>query len=46
MPDIEKHKFVCIDCETTGLNVQQDRIIEVAVMCFDAIKFIRRWKLW
>lgn len=35
MPDIEKQKFVCIDCETTGLDVQQDRIVEVAVMCFD-----------
>lgn len=35
MPDIEKQKFICIDCETTGLDVQQDRIIEVAVMCFD-----------
>lgn len=34
--DIEKQKFVCIDCETTGLDAQQDRIIEVAVMCFDA----------
>lgn len=36
MTDIEKQKFVCIDCETTGLDVQQDRILEVAVMCFDA----------
>jgi DNA polymerase III subunit epsilon len=36
MTDIEKQKFVCIDCETTGLDPQQDRIIEVAVMCFDA----------
>lgn len=33
--DIEKQKFVCIDCETTGLDPQQDRIIEVAVMRFD-----------
>lgn len=36
MTDIEKQKFICIDCETTGLDVQQDRVIEVAVMCFDA----------
>ncbi len=36
MGDIEKQKFVCIDCETTGLDAQQDRIIEVAVICFDA----------
>lgn len=36
MTDIEKQKFVCLDCETTGLDAKQDRIIEVAVMCFDA----------
>lgn len=36
MTDIEKQKFICIDCETTGLDSKQDRIIEVAVMCFDA----------
>ena len=36
MTDIEKQKFICIDCETTGLDAQQDRVIEVAVMCFDA----------
>jgi len=36
MTAIEKQKFICIDCETTGLDTQQDRIIEVAVMCFDA----------
>jgi len=36
MTDIEKQKFICIDCETTGLDPQKDRVIEVAVMCFDA----------
>ncbi len=35
MPDIEKQQFVCLDCETTGLDAQQDRIIEVAAICFD-----------
>lgn len=35
MTDIQKQKFICIDCETTGLDAKQDRIIEVAVMCFD-----------
>lgn len=35
MGNIEKQKFICIDCETTGLDVQADRIIEVAVICFD-----------
>lgn len=36
MTNIDKQKFICIDCETTGLDPQQDRVIEVAVMCFDA----------
>jgi len=35
MANIEKQKFVCIDCETTGLDVKEDRIIEVAAICFD-----------
>lgn len=30
-----KQKFVCVDCETTGLDAAQDRIIEIAVICFD-----------
>lgn len=35
MADLEKQKFVCIDCETTGLDANEDRIIEVAAVCFD-----------
>lgn len=35
MSDLTKQKFVCIDCETTGLDVREDRVIEVAAMCFD-----------
>lgn len=35
MADLEKQKFVCIDCETTGLDACEDRIIEVAAVCFD-----------
>lgn len=35
MRNIEKQKFVCIDCETTGLDAKVDQIIEVAVICFD-----------
>lgn len=35
MAELQKQKFICIDCETTGLDARQDRIIEVAVMCFD-----------
>ena len=36
MPSLEKQKFVCIDCETTGLDANQDSVIEVAAVVFDA----------
>lgn len=32
---IENEVFVCIDCESTGLDPKVDRIIEVAVVKFD-----------
>lgn len=32
---MEKQKFICLDCEMTGLDAVQDRIIEIAVVCFD-----------
>ena len=34
MKDLAKEIFVCLDCETTGLDPQADRVIEVAVMKF------------
>lgn len=34
MPLMNKTTFVCLDCETTGLDPQQDRVIEVAVAKF------------
>lgn len=34
MPQIEKEHFICIDCETTGLDPKQDKIIEVAAVHF------------
>lgn len=34
MGQIHKEQFVCIDCETTGLDPKQDRIIEVAAVSF------------
>lgn len=34
MPQLHKETFICIDCETTGLDPKQDRIIEVAAMRF------------
>lgn len=36
MANLERQKFICIDCETTGLDPLVDQIIEVAVICFDA----------
>jgi DNA polymerase III subunit epsilon len=35
MGNIEKEIFVCIDCETTGLDAANDKIIEVAAIVFD-----------
>lgn len=34
MGKLEKDVFVCVDCETTGLDPVEDRIIEVAVVKF------------
>src|ERR1700722_5594997 len=31
---LKKEIFVCIDCETTGLDLEKDRIIEVAAVRF------------
>lgn len=35
MKPLEDEIFVCIDCETTGLDAKLDRIIEVAAVKFD-----------
>ena len=34
MAQIDKEVFVCIDCETTGLDPKEDKIIEVAAVRF------------
>jgi len=31
---LSKERFVCFDCETTGLDLQNDRIIEIGVVRF------------
>lgn len=36
MKPIEHEIFVCLDCETTGLDPKVDRVVEVAVMKFTA----------
>jgi DNA polymerase-3 subunit epsilon len=36
MPQIEKQLFICLDCETTGLDPRQDRIVEVAAVLFNS----------
>lgn len=35
MEDIHKDIFVCLDCETTGLDIENDRIIELAAVQFN-----------
>lgn len=34
MNKLENQEFICLDCETTGLDVVQDRVIEVAMVRF------------
>lgn len=36
MGRIDEDIFVCLDCETTGLDADLDRVIEVAVVSFNA----------
>ena len=35
MAEIVKQQFICLDCETTGLDTKADRIIEMAAVRFD-----------
>lgn len=44
MGQIDKEIFVCIDCETTGLDPVQDRIIEVAAVLFTTNEIIDRFE--
>jgi DNA polymerase-3 subunit epsilon len=44
MGKFEKETFVCIDCETTGLDAKEDRIIEVAVSSFTLTEVLEEFE--
>ncbi len=44
MKSLNKEVFVCLDCESTGLETDQDRIIEIAVVLFTFDKVIDRFE--
>lgn len=43
-PPISEAVFVCIDCETTGLDPEHDRIIEVAAAVFDSKSIFQQFE--
>lgn len=44
MTDINKEIFVCLDCETTGLDAVQDRVIEVAAVAFTMTEILGQFE--
>ena len=41
---LAESKFICIDCETTGLDTENDRIIEIGVILFDLQKLYCKYE--
>lgn len=44
MKGIASDKFICLDCETTGLDPKKDRIIEIAVVLFQGTEILERFE--
>ncbi len=44
MPSFAHASFICLDCETTGLDPLQDHIIEIAVVEFQGDKELTRFE--
>lgn len=44
MPQLKKDTFICIDCEMTGLDLEKDRIIEVAAVRFTLSETLDRFE--
>lgn len=44
MGHLKKEEFVCVDCETTGLDPKMDRIVEVAVATFTQDQILHRFE--
>jgi DNA polymerase-3 subunit epsilon len=44
MKTMQKETFVCIDCESTGLNTDQDRIIEIAIAKFTFAQILEQFE--
>lgn len=44
MNSFENEEFICVDCETTGLDLEKDRIIEVACVRFTLDEMIAEYE--
>ncbi len=44
MRKLDKEQFICVDCETTGLDTDKDSVIEVAVALFTFDKVIEDYE--